>query len=101
MSKLPDHLPVTSASKAPAHRMSERSSLVMFGYDAARLASVPAKMTSMAKMTYASEHHGQPKPIRRRDDVCIAYGPARLDDRGNAMPGCFLDAVGKRKERIG
>src|SRR5450759_1898729 len=81
--------------------MSERSSLVMFGYDVARLKSVPAKIRSMAKMADASEHHCKAKPIRRGDNVRIAYGTARLDDGGNAMAGRFLDTVGKRKEGVG
>src|SRR5690348_6216541 len=56
---------------------------------------------SMPEMAHAGEHHRNAALVGRRDHLVVAYAAAGLDDRDRAVIGNDVEAVAKRKERIG
>ena len=55
----------------------------------------------VAEVPYTGEEHCQPQPVGGCDYFGIALRASGLDDGGCASSGNFLDAVGKREERVG
>ena len=56
---------------------------------------------SVLEVAAVREHHADPGRVGRLDDLEVALGAARLDDRGHAGLDRQLRPVGEREERVG
>ncbi len=64
-------------------------------------ATVRSASGLMPEVPHAGEHHREAQLVRRGDYVVIAHRTARLNHRGDAVLGGFLDAIGKGKKGVG
>jgi len=53
------------------------------------------------EMSHSRKDHGEIMLVSGSDYLGIAHGTAGLDDRCDAVFGCFIEAVAKRKKSIG
>jgi hypothetical protein len=55
----------------------------------------------MPEMPYAGKDHGKPEPVGSFDDLLIADGSSRLNNRRSASFCDFLNTVRERKKGVG
>ena len=54
----------------------------------------------MAEVAHTRQNHRQPMFIRRFDDLCVANGPARLDDGSDSGLRSRIKTVPEREEGV-
>src|SRR5882672_2298849 len=62
---------------------------------------MPRGPSSMAEMTHAGEHHGEPTLVCRGDHFIVLLRATGLNDGRDALPGRDIDAVAEWEEGIG
>ena len=58
------------------------------------------KSKLVLEVSNSRQHHCDPVFISRRDHFFVSHGTTGLNDRGNAVFGCFVQAIAKRKEGV-
>ena len=54
----------------------------------------------MPEVPHTGENHREPQAIRSFDNLLVAYGSSRLNDRSRASPRDLFDPIGEREKRI-
>ena len=65
-----------------------------------RIAPATNRLGSVPEVAHPSEHHGQPRLVRRRDHFGVAHRSAGLDHGRRPRFGRRQQAIGKGKERV-
>src|ERR1700687_3151454 len=94
--------PITRIFIASAHPSAQFSTRISHAGGKARGRALAGDLCRLvAKVPHAGKHHRQTALVGRGDDFGIAHASAGLDDRDRAGVRDDIEAVTKRKERVG